>query len=235
MARVTFRFLTGLKRNIFTSAQLTGSWNEQRQHSTDWSAPISMQPIIAEDGCPAFKADVELQGNNGQQFCWGVIVSTATGQNIWGIMPEVHDRNSNRRVRTFVLQSGTPQTVDYFLCHARRVGAQKLYLNPPAADLSNSKPAIRFIVWAPNARQVDVVMAKTWDLDNPQRVGGSLNVEKIAGGYIDPANIDVEYPMVAIGDGYWATEPTRPDLASFEKFDHRPYMYKVTCDDGVVR
>jgi 1,4-alpha-glucan branching enzyme len=78
-------------------------------------------------------------------------------------------------------------------------------------------------------------MAKTWDLDNPQRVGGSLNVEKIAGGYIDPANIDVEFPMVAIGDGYWATEPTRPDLASFEKFDHRPYMYKVTCDDGVVR
>ena len=42
------------------------------------------------------------------------------------------------------------QTVRYYLTHCRRLGANKLYTN-------GQPPAIRFAVWAPNARNVELV------------------------------------------------------------------------------
>ena len=127
MAKVTFRFLTGLKRNFILSTSLQGSWDSKGNYSSDWCAPILMRPIVAEDGCPAFVADVNLQGGNGQDFRWGVVVTTATRKDIWGIMPEVRDRNSNRRERGFVLGAGDDQVETYYLTQARRLGAQKYF------------------------------------------------------------------------------------------------------------
>lgn len=152
MTQITFRYLTGLKRNIFDNVHLKGSW--------DWSTSIPMQKIVAEDGCPAFKAVVELHGNAGQEFQWGVSVSTAARQNVWGIMPEICDRNSAARVRSFPLSADATQQVCYYLTYARRLGAQKHYA-PVAAGARLGTPGIRFAVWAPNAKKVEVVMGKT--------------------------------------------------------------------------
>ena len=56
---VKFRYLTGLKRQIFTNARLSGSWNSQGKLSEAW-AQTPMTPGRAEDGCPCFTATVEL-------------------------------------------------------------------------------------------------------------------------------------------------------------------------------
>jgi 1,4-alpha-glucan branching enzyme len=233
MARVRFRLLTGLKRNIFSRAQLKGSWDQRGYRSGDWANPIAMIATIAEDGCPAFEAEVDLHGDPGTAFDWGVIVSTASQGNLWAIMPEVRDRNSNSRVRSFVLQSGAPQVVDHYFTHARRVGAQKYFGNAKALE-GEQPPTIRFTVWAPHAKAVNVVIAKYWDCDDPQ-AKPPHNVAKICGGYVDPSNIVDRLPMARVEDGYWATDPAQTNAGAFGPFDHRAYMYEVTCEDGEVR
>jgi 1,4-alpha-glucan branching enzyme len=232
MPSVRFRLLTGLKRKIITSARLKGSWDDQGRPATDWGSPRPMTPFQAEDGCPAFFLEVPLQAPAGQLFQWGVIISTATQNDLWGVMPEIRDRNSAQRVLSFVLGPDGQQTVDYYLTDARRVGAQKL------SAAGSSTAALRFTVWAPNARQVTALIAKTWNLDDPDRrpLGKtSINVQKIAGGYIDPSSIEERYPLHRQDDGYWATNGAEADLAVFCKFDHRPYMYEVIRDDGSLR
>jgi hypothetical protein len=42
------------------------------------------------------------------------------------------------------------------------------------------------------------------------------------------------FQMTHIGNGVWATDPGDPQLADFRKFDHVPYMYRVTKDDGTL-
>lgn len=51
---VEFVYFTGLKREIFRNARLTGSWDADSRYSDQWST-ISMEPITGEDGCPAFR------------------------------------------------------------------------------------------------------------------------------------------------------------------------------------
>lgn len=200
-----------------------------------------MRPIVGEDGCPGFELAVDLQGADGQEFRWGVVVSTATQADVWGIMPEIGDQSDGSREQTFVLRSGSPQVATYHLTHARRVGAQKYFLQP-AEPLPVDGP-IRFTVWAPNARNVNVLMVRTWDVNDSQRTpldNRPINVARIAGGYIagryvDPDNIVACYAMQPIGDGFWATDPNEPELASFRALDHCPYMYEVSGEDGKIR
>jgi 1,4-alpha-glucan branching enzyme len=45
MITVQFMYITGIKRNLFSNASLSGFWN-------DWS-DIPMREIVADDGCPA--------------------------------------------------------------------------------------------------------------------------------------------------------------------------------------
>src|SRR5258708_11721713 len=35
-------------------------------------------------------------------------------------------------------------------------------------------------------------------------------------------------------DGVWATRPHDPALTDFRKFDHAPYMFRVTKDSGKI-
>jgi len=84
-----------------------------------------MQPFTADDGCPAFRATVELDDSQiGQAFRWGVTVDTATDPNRWGIPTEVSTPDSDARERVFTLQ-GSDQTESYYLTHYRRFGANK--------------------------------------------------------------------------------------------------------------
>ncbi len=216
---VQFTYFTGLKRDIFRNARLTGTWDENGSYSNQWTS-IPMQQTTGEDGCPCFTATVELDDSQiGWQFRWGVLLDGPAGNDLWGLATEINDGNSNERYRSFELRSrnGTqPQQERYYLTHCRRLGSQKYY-RP-----GTPQPGIRFTVWAPNAENVEVVFGQPHN------------------GYIanDGSGIDTSrptFPMFRQEDGIWQTDvATSSLLADFSKFDHSSYMFRVTKPGGQV-
>jgi 1,4-alpha-glucan branching enzyme len=215
MAIVQFTYLTGLPRSIFSNVRLTGNWDQNGRSSPTWIA-VPMQSIVAEDGCPAFRATVTFDDAQiDREFQWGVRLDAPAGNNSWGIVTESNSNNLGERDRRFILQNlgNQPQLVTYYLTHARRLGAQKHYSNGTA------NPGIQFSVWAPNARNVEVVFGNS-------------------SGYIadDGVGIDRTRPPVAMSrqpDGVWQTNPGAT-LADFTAYQRSPYMFRVTKDDGNV-
>ncbi len=208
---VNFEYLTGLRSPFLVGTRLTGSWNAQGLASQQWSS-TTMQPFTADDGCPAFRATVQVDDSQiGQTFRWGVSVSTQQNPDVWGIPTEVDDAASTERTRSFTLRTAG-QTVRHYLTHCRRLGANKLYTN-------GQPPAIRFAVWAPNARNVELVRGEP------------------VGGYIanNGDGITAIIPMHRGEDGIWSTTPAdAAALADFAGFDHTPYMFRITKDNGSV-
>jgi 1,4-alpha-glucan branching enzyme len=107
---VQFRYLTGLKRDIFRNAQLAGSWDSAGRRAQVWSE-TPMTPGRAEDGCPCFTATVNLDDSEvDKRFRWGVRLDGPSGPHVWGIPTEVNERNSSERYREFALKpAGSPQ------------------------------------------------------------------------------------------------------------------------------
>lgn len=212
MAEVVFEYLTGLRQRLFLGARLHGSWNAQGRRSEAWTT-TPMTPFTAEDGCPAFRARVTLDDAEvDQTFDWLVRVDTARRPDLLGVPTQVSDANSGNHHRTFRLRQGG-QTERYYFTHCRRLGANKLYV-PEQAD-----PQIRFAVWAPNATDVALVRGD------------------IASGYIWDSGDGVTevIPMHAEGDGIWSTRAAdAAALSRFAAFDHTPYMFRITKDDGQV-
>ncbi|MFZ0258182.1 MAG: alpha-amylase family glycosyl hydrolase, partial [Gammaproteobacteria bacterium] len=126
---------------------------------------------------------------------------------------EVNEAGSGARERVFTLQ-GADQTERYYLTHCRYLGANKRYVEGQA------EPAIRFALWAPNAREVELVFG--------DRESGYI--------YSDGRGINEQLPRVAMTQetgGVWSTDgAAAPALADFIAFDHQPYMYRITKDDG---
>jgi 1,4-alpha-glucan branching enzyme len=212
---VDFQFITGLKRAIFRNARLRGSWDSRGRYSDQWTES-SMQEVRGEDGCPTFTASVQLDlADSGKTFAWGVVLDGPQGPNGWGIPTEVQDLRSTDRYRQFRLstQPGARNQVErYYFSYARHLGANKhLGSNASSADL-------RFAVWAPNAKKVEVVFGL------PDR------------GYIadDGTGIDTSRPPLSMQrepSGIWESEP----LADFSAQVGLPYMYRVTnAQDSVV-
>ena len=84
---VKFRYLTGLKRQIFTDARLSGSWDSQGRFSEVWTQ-TRMTSGRAEDGCPCFTATVELDDSGvGTAFRWGVTIDGPQGRTSGGFRP----------------------------------------------------------------------------------------------------------------------------------------------------
>lgn len=221
---VAFTWSAGVRRRAFTNARLEGSWDAAGRYSDAWSSR-PMTEAVGEDGCPCFRATVRLDDSQlGWTFRWGVRIDGPGGQDLWAIPTEVRSR-STERVRSFVLARPTPEQ-RYWLTNLRRLGANKVE-RPGAAA-----PGIRFAVWAPNAEQVDVVMAAIWDGDPSQPGPGPFPRDQIHGGYLD-ANGQRAMPgqgpfrMTRDAEGVWSTDPADPRLASFASFDHRPYMYRI--------
>jgi 1,4-alpha-glucan branching enzyme len=207
---VKFRYLTGLKRQIFTNARLSGSWDSQGKLSEAWDqAP--MTPGRAEDGCPCFTATVELDDSGlGTAFRWGVTVDGPQGMNVWGIPTEVNDMNSAERYREFTLKAdASSRSQDFYLTYTRRLGARK-YFGDGA-----TKPDLRFAVWAPNAKAVEVVfgLPKTGYIADD-------------GDGIDPKRRPI--PLSNGADGIWQS----PVVPRFEAHDGGPYMYRITNAQG---
>ena len=213
MATVSARFeyRTGLRQPIILGARLSGSWDAAGQRSEQWTEK-PMEAFTADDGCPAFFAAVEFDDSQiGRQFSWGVRIDTRKRSDYWGIPTEVNEMGSTARHRVFTLGKAG-QTERFYLTHCRRLGANKLYR-------SGEPPGIRFAVWAPNARQVELVRGET------------------GGGYIwnDNRGLAATIRMESGDDGIWYTDSSLdPLLADFSAFDHTPYMFRITKDDGAI-
>ncbi len=208
---VQFEYVIGLHFPDISGARLTGNWDARGLRSVQWSE-VPMTAFTAPDGCPAFRATVNLDdGQIGQEFRWGVSLDTPQSARVWGIPTEINDPAATERYRTFTLRQAQ-QTERYYLTHCRRLGANKVFVDSRA-------PAIRFAVWAPNARNVELVRGEP------------------TGGYIynDGRGITAVIPMHSVGEGIWATSlADAPALARFDTFDHTPYMFRITKDDGSV-
>jgi 1,4-alpha-glucan branching enzyme len=209
MISVQFRYLTGLRSNRFERVRLVGSWGPDGRAAQAWSE-TPMLAMLAEDGCTAFGCTVDFDDREiGREFQWGVLLSCPFGANIWGIPTELDRADDGRRHRAFVLdRTATPQ--DYYFTYARRLGARKCF--------AGSDVGLRFSVWAPNARAVEVVFAKP----------GS--------GYIfdDGTGIDPNRRSIALtrdAAGIWRSARL-PDFASFER---AAYMYRITSEQAEIK
>jgi 1,4-alpha-glucan branching enzyme len=226
---VHFEYLTGLRSPFLAAARLSGSWDDQGRFAEAWSS-TPMEAFTADDGCPAFRATVALDdGQLGQVFHWGVSVDTAAGHEAWGIPTEVADRSSLARHRSFTLERAD-QVERYHLTQCRRLGANKLVTD-------GAPPAIRFAVWAPEARAVELVRGSV-DGEPPEPGASTFLAETLRGGYIASATPASELPGIALRrgpDGVWTADASdAAELRDFAALDHRPYMYRVTKDDGTT-
>lgn len=213
---VRFTYRTGLAADLFGNARLVGSWDGAgRPVDVGW-ASVPMASTTGEDGCPCFEASVAFDpAAAGRAFRWGVLLDGPGGADRWGIAAEP-DREDDRDLhRVFTLrpegQHPGGQHEVYHLTQCRRLGANK------------AGAGIRFAVWAPNARAVEVVFA------DPARG----YVADDGAGVVDAMPIP---PENRSPDGVWsigpADDPAR--LGSFAALIGRPYMYRITRDDGSV-
>jgi 1,4-alpha-glucan branching enzyme len=160
-----------------------------------------MQPTVDDDGCPAFEAVVNFDDSAiSAVLRWGVMLDGPLGRGLWGIASEV-DVASKARERSFTLEAGAHDEI-YYLTHCCRFGA-----------LPQPESGIRFSLWAPNARSVDLVFADP------------------AHGYIadDGGGVLKSIPMAPMDGGVWQVK-----LANFPQFVGRPYMFRVVKDDGTA-
>ncbi len=114
------------------------------------------------------------------------------------------------------------------------LGAQKHYHHP------DKKPGIRFSVYAPNARSVEVVFGLLWNVNDSDRKPINRNnpapLEEIAGGYVadDGNGIDPNMPVILLrreGNGVWFSDPDDPELSDFSRWDHATYMFRIVKND----
>lgn len=219
---VTFNFHSGVRRRLFHNVRLSGSWDGDGKLATQWV----QQPMVAavdETGCDAFHATVDLDDSQvGTVFQWGVVADLPGASGVWVVATEVLDANSSQRTRNFILlASGEPQ--EYWFVTGRRFGAQKF--TPQGA----AQTGIRFSVWAPYAKSVDVVFAPFPPA--PATPSGYVSDD---GNGVDP-NAPV-VPLSPIGTtGVWETNiATTAALADFAAFLNRLYMYRVVDEQGTT-
>jgi 1,4-alpha-glucan branching enzyme len=232
-----------LAADLFDNAKLRGSWDASGHYSDQWSEK-AMTKVKGPDGCPAFTTEVDLDPADPKQvFYWGVELDGPAGRSLWGIMTEEKSATSAARRRSFRVSDGNQV---YYLNHSRRMGAQKHHRKP------DEKPGIRFSVWAPNANNVEVCVGALWQrggddqqapLVDRNRTPALISADRptICGGYItdgpthESSGLHSDWgPFTMNKDaaGIWSTDPNDMELADFAKFDHLPYMYRVTKDNG---
>jgi 1,4-alpha-glucan branching enzyme len=201
-ASVRFSYRPGLAWNPFRNVRIAGNWDASGRPAADWSF-TPMHPAVDEDGCQAFEAVVRFDDSAvGEVLRWGVMLDAPLGEGLWGIASEVDDVASRARERSFKLQAGAHDEI-YYLTHCGRLGA----LPQPGSS------GIRFSLWAPNARSIDLVLADP------------------AHGYIadDGSGVLESVPMATVPGGVWQVK-----FADFSQFVGEPYMFRVVKDDGTV-
>ncbi|MBP2654823.1 MAG: alpha amylase, catalytic region [Firmicutes bacterium] len=216
MAGVIFNYHVGLNGELFRNVRLTGSWDESGNYSDTWTT-VTMTEERSYTGSPSFTARVNLNDSEaGKTFRWGVLLDGPDIPNQWGIPTEVNDKNVDLRHRKFVLRQGE-QNEEYFLTNCRRLGANKYYL-ADAAD-----PSIMFSVWAPNAQAVEMVRGNS---DSGYIADDGTGMISAPGQF--KLNKDES-------TGIWYSDlRSSPELRNFAAFDHTPYMFRITQEDGSI-
>lgn len=224
MISVRFVYSTGILREILRNVKLVGSWDVNGRYADDWSVPAKdMTMQLLEDGCASYVATVEFDPSGvGREFRWGVRCDAPQRADTWAIPTEVQDHASSARHRTFVLSAAGGEQ-RYYLTHCRRIGAQKRSLP------DEPEPGIEFSVWAPNARNVETVIGRYEDRLQEKNTGYIADDQS---GIDTTAGDNGVFPMNRDAAGTWHTEPLDKQLARFQDWDHRPYMFRVTKDDG---
>ncbi|MCK1552313.1 alpha amylase C-terminal domain-containing protein [Bradyrhizobium sp. 177] len=235
MIPVQFTYLTGIVGDAFSKvrARLHGSWDAAGRYSDQWSVADMTGQSLAQ-GSVSFRESIILDSTeHGKVFRWGVSFIFPDGSETWAIPTEVKDRGSRERYRSFQF-TGQPHDEQYYLTHCTRLGANRV-------SHQDGSIRLRFAVWAPNAQTVEVVMGKIWDRSDPNQVPASCSIkaDDIAGGYIADNGRDAHpnlgpFFMRQVSDGVWETNIDEPGLRNFKALDHKPYMYRVTRNDGSV-
>jgi 1,4-alpha-glucan branching enzyme len=130
---------------------------------------------------------------------------------VWGIATERNEPESPERYCSFELSAAAGQRHDYFLTFARRLGARKLFSG-------EGSPRVRFAVWAPHARNVEVVFAAR---ERPYVFD--------SGAGIDEARAPL--PLRRGADGIWSGTLDE----AFAAAEGLPYMYRITTEQGETR
>jgi len=238
MASVQIQFIyhTGIVGNVLPGvrARLHGSWDVAGRYSDQWS----IRDMVREGPgahSVSFRTSVDFDtADEGKWFRWGVSFLEPEGREIWAIPTELRDRASRERYRSFQL-SEQSHDEQYYLVHCTRLGANKVYHR-------DGSTRICFALWAPNARAVEVVIGNIWDRKDGRKTpaNGSLPFDEIAGGYIADDGTGAHptlgpFALHQTGEGVWETDLEEIDLRDFAALDHKPYMYRITRNDGSVR
>jgi 1,4-alpha-glucan branching enzyme len=211
MPDVRFVYLTGLPTRRFANARLRGSWDEQGRLAGAWT-DRPMAPVTCDDGCPGFEATVSLAAEDvGKRFEWDVLGDGPGGLGLVLVATEEDDPLSRRNVRSFVLAAGG-QVERYHLSLSRWLGANVVR--------RSGAPALRFAIWAPNARAVEAVF------------GDGRN------GYVSDDGLGLAsrppIRLESVGGGVWETRADDPALQDYAREELAPYMFRVTRDDGAI-
>lgn len=220
---VKFTFHSGVQRPLFRKVRLSGSWDASGKFSDQWTE-VAMPASADGTGCDAFTASVSFDATQlGTLFQWGVVADIAGAPNTWVVVTEVPDENSSQRYRTFTLTGdGTEQ--HYWLATGRWFGAQKY------SQAAAPEAGIRFAVWAPHAKKVEVVFAP-FDLTAGTPTGYIAD----DGSGVDPAAPVIPLAPKAKGSGVWESDiKTTPALGRFADYLNRLYMYRITNEQGAV-
>ncbi len=213
MPDVRFIYLTGLATPRFSNARLQGSWDEQGRTAVAWSER-PMRQVVCEDGCSGFEAVVSFAASEiGKRLEWDVVGDGPGGAGRQLVTVEEDDPLSRRTLLSFVL-GPAGQVERYRLVLARRLGAN-------AVQRSGGPLAVRFAIWAPNARAVEVVFGD-----------GRNGYVSDEGAGIDASRLPVR--LERAGGGIWETRAEDPALDSYERAEFTPYCFRVTRDDGSI-
>lgn len=211
-----FVYNTGLGRRVFRNVRMVGSWDGNGRATDAMSTVVPMREMVGQDGAFTYLADVTLSpADVGRRFRWSVLVDGPAGLDQCGMPTEQLGRGSESTYKTFDLTDPNALEV-YYLTHIRRLGAQKRWLE------RGRDPGIRFSVWAPHARRVEVVFATP------------------SCGYIadDGTGLDGDRPPIEMQrrpSGVWVADATTDErLARFSDWVAVPYMFRIQKEDGEV-
>jgi 1,4-alpha-glucan branching enzyme len=211
MPNVRFVYSSGLPARRFANAALRGSWDAQGRLGGAWSER-PMSAVTCDDGCPGFEATVSFPASEiGRRFEWDVVGDGPAGRRSL-VATEEDDPLSRRTVRAFVLREGG-QLEQYHLVLARWLGAN-------AVHRADTPRGLRFALWAPNARAVEVVF-------NDGRNG---YVSDDGTGAASRPSV----PLAPAGGGIWETGVVAPALGDYGRDEFTSYLFRVTRDDGSI-
>ena len=212
---VNFEYRTGLRGAVFLGARLTGSWNGQGMRSDQWST-VADAGIHGRRRLPGLSRDrpARRQPDRPDVPLGRVGRHAPNGRTSGASRPR--SATPPRPIATAPSRCArADQTERYYLTHCRRLGANKLFV--PSGGRAGD-PLRR--VGAERAQVVELVRGEV----EPAATSGTTAAASPRPSRCTAARTASGRP----------TSRMRPTLADFAGFDHTPYMFRITRDDGSI-